>query len=288
MSLAKISTTASPAKPSPSYAVPPVERAFKLLRHIASGDSVANMSVTARDLDLSRTTLMRLIMTLEAEQLIERKSDGSGYGLGLGLVGLAGQALYASDLVQVGDPVIKRLSESVSLSAHIGVLDGTDVLYVARRTPNVHLVSNVGIGSRLPAHATTMGRIMLANLGLDRVKALYTNIDLKRITEKTPTTLAALLEQVHVDSQAGIAWSDSHFEAGISSAAAVIFDRLGKVIGAINVTGPSGGFATHVERRQEIGQAVLTAAADISSRLGYMSRNSEKPTRNSPELWRAR
>ena len=279
MSLAKATDNGLIHRETPSYGVPPVERAFRLLRHIASGDSVANMSVSARKLGISRTTLMRLIGTLEAEQMIERKTDGSGYGLGLGLVGLAGQALYASDLVQVGDPVIAGLSLQLSLSTHVGVLDGADVLYVARRTPNAHLVSNVRIGSRLPAHATTMGRIMLAHLPASAVEALYGNTPLQRVTEKTPATLQALLTQCAVDRSAGIAWSDSHYEPGIASAAAVIFDRLGGVIGALNVTGPTASFATHAGRHTEIGQAVRTAAATISSRLGYTTRESARDPR---------
>ncbi len=274
MSLAKASHDSIPHRGSASYGVPPVERAFKLLRHIAAGDSVANMSVSARALGISRTTLMRLVATLEAEQIIERKADGSGYSLGLGLVGLAGQALYASDLVQVGDPVIAGMAQQLGLSTHIGLLDGTDVLYVARRTPNAHLVSNVGIGSRLPAHATTMGRIMLAHLPASEIEVRYRHTPLKRVTEKTPVTLQALLNQCVTDRTAGLAWSDSHYEAGIASAAAVIFDRLGSVIGALNVTGPTAGFATHADRRAEIEDAVRTAATTISSRLGYTKRGS--------------
>jgi DNA-binding IclR family transcriptional regulator len=280
MSLAKASNDRIPHRETPSYGVPPVERAFRLLRHIAAGDSVANMSLSARALGISRTTMMRLIATLEAEQMIERKVDGTGYSLGLGLVGLAGQALYASDLVQVGDPVIAGLARQLGLSTHIGVLDGRDVLYVARRTPNVHLVSNVGIGSRLPAHATTMGRIMLAHLPVSEIEELYRNKPLRRITDKTPVTLQALLAQCSKDRTAGIAWSDSHYEAGIASAASVIFDRLGGVIGALNVTGPTASFATHAGRHTEIDVAVRAAAATISSRLGYTTRdNAHNPRR---------
>ncbi len=255
---------------SRAYSVPPVERALKLLRHIASGDSVANMSFTARALGISRTTLIRLIATLEAERMIERKGDGSGYALGLGLVGLAGQALLTSDIVQAGDPVIAKLSAEVGLSAHIGVLDGTDVLYVARRTPNAHLVSNVGIGSRLPAHATTMGRIMLAHLPTDEVRALFADTALQRFTERTPTTLPALIAQCGADRAAGMAWSDAYFEPGIASVAAVIFDRQGGVAGAVNVTGPSLSFGGREGRREEIGRAVQAAASAISSRLGHV------------------
>jgi DNA-binding IclR family transcriptional regulator len=255
---------------TPAYSVPPVARAFKLLRHIAGGDTVTNMSETARLLGISRTTLIRLIGTLEAEQMIERISTGNGYRLGFGLAGLAGQALAASDIVQVGDPIIRELAERLSLSSHVGVLSGRDVLYVARRTPNVHLVSNVGIGSRLPAHATTLGRIILAFTPRDTVRALFHGVRLKAATTKTPTSLAALMQQIDQDLAAGIAWSESNFEVGIASAAAAIFDSGGRVAGAINVTGPVASFDQRASRRRDIELAVRAAADHASRRLGYV------------------
>jgi DNA-binding IclR family transcriptional regulator len=250
-----------------SYSVPPVERAFKLLRAIAAGDTAANVSETARALKLSRTTIIRLLATLEAEQMIERRADGAGYKLGLGLAGLAGQALVSSDIVQAGDPVLRALAETLGLSAHIGVLAGRDVLYVARRTPNVSLVSNVGIGSRLPAHATTLGRIILAYMPHDAVLDLFKDVRLTVVTEKTPTTLAALVAQIDIDRAAGMAWSDANFEIGISSAAAPVFDRTTQIVGAINVTGPSASFTT--ARRREIETAVRSGAERISRALGF-------------------
>jgi DNA-binding IclR family transcriptional regulator len=254
---------------APVYSVPPVARAFKLLRHIGAGDSVSNMSETARTLKLSRTTLIRLLATLEAEQIIEKRGDGAGYKLGLGLAGIAGQSLVASDIVQAGDPIIRTLAEALGLSAHIGVLRERDVLYVARRTPNMHLVSNVGIGSRLPAHATTLGRVILAFTPREVVIALFQGVRLKAVTDKTPTTIPALVRQLDIDLMAGVAWSNSHYEDGISSAAVVVHDRTGQVAGAINVTGPSTSFRTHV-RRQDIEHAVREAAAEVSQRLGYV------------------
>jgi DNA-binding IclR family transcriptional regulator len=261
-----------------SYSVPPVERAFKLLRAIAAGDNAANVSETARTLKLSRTTIIRLLATLEAEQMIERRSDGAGFKLGLGLAGLAGQSLVSSDIVQVGDPVLRTLAETLGLSAHIGVLSGRDVLYVARRTPNVHLVSNVGIGSRLPAHATTLGRAILAYTPQAIVSELFQGVRLSAATEKTPTTLAELSLQLDADRAAGIAWSDSNFEVGISSVAAPVFDRTGTLVGALNVTGPSSSFVA--ARRRDIESAVRAAAAQVSRALGYVAIMPKTETRS--------
>lgn len=262
---------------APVYSVPPVERACRVLRHIARGESVANISATARVLKISRTTLIRLLATLENEEMIERRGDD--YVLGLGLAGLAGRALVTNDVVLAGEARIGRLAEDLALSAHLGVLRGRDVLYLARRTPNAHLVSNVSVGSRLPAHATTMGRIILAHLAPSEVAALYDNVEMPASTQKTPTSVPALLAALKVDRDRRIAWSDGNFERGIASAAVAIFDRTGAVAGAINVTGPSAAFQSDA-RRSEIENALRLAANQISQRLGY---EPERDAGGSPE-----
>jgi DNA-binding IclR family transcriptional regulator len=260
------------------YAVPPVERAFKVLRHIAAGDELRNIASSARAIGINRTTLIRLVATLESEHMIERTRDGTGYKLGFGLVGLAAQALFSADIVERADPLLAGLAETLGLSAHLGVLDGRDVLYIARRTPNLHLVSNVRIGSRLPAHATTLGRIILAHTPTDRVQALFTGVRLKAATSKTPTTLAALQRQLEEDRHAGIAWSSSHFELGISSVAAPVFDHTGHVVAALNVTGPSRNFETDPKQKSIIEAAIRRAASDLSGRLGHVTAPSDHAT----------
>jgi DNA-binding IclR family transcriptional regulator len=255
---------------SPIYAVPPVERAFKVLRHIANGDPITNVSATARVLKISRTTLIRLIATLEAEAMIEPKGDG--YVLGLGLAGLAGRALVTNDIVKASDVELDRLVAELQLSAHVGVLRGRDVLYVARRAPNAHLVSNVSVGSHLPAHATTMGRIILAYADDSELAERFGKVTLKAVTAKTPTTLSQLQKMLAQDRADGVAWSDGNFETGIASAAVAILDPLGKPIGAINVTGPSAACRGD-ERQAVIASALRRSALNIAQRLGHQNRS---------------
>ena len=260
----------------PRYTVPPVARAFKLLRYIAAGDPVLNISHAARALSINRTTLIRLLATLEDEHVIEQRRDG-GYKLALGLAGLAAEALFAADIVEIADPILVALTETLGLSSHLGVLEGPDVLYVARRTPNLHLVSNVRIGSRLPAHATSLGRIILAHMPREAVSQLFHGIRLKAVTAKTPTALPALFRQIQDDRKAGLAWSDSHYEPGIASVAAPIFDHTGAITAAINVTGPSRSFEPAPARHHEIATAVLAAASQISRSLGHRLTADTKP-----------
>lgn len=254
--------------PSGLYISPPVQRAALLLRQIAEGDSVANMSRTARELGINRTTLLRLLHTLEAERFIEPRPEGAGWRIGVGLIGLTAQAFFSEDLVQIAVPVLSRLADSLNLSAHLGMLDGLDVVYLVRRVPNHAFVSNIRIGSRLPAHAANMGRIILAHLPPERINRLYAGALLQPVTAHTAVTLAQLHAQLDADRAAGLAWSDGNYEAGISSTAAAIFDATDTPVAALNVSGQSADFAG-AGRRHQIAAAVSAAAYEISQQLGW-------------------
>ena len=250
------------------YASPPVQRAARLLRHIAEGDAVTNMSETARALGINRTTLVRLLHTLSAERFIEPRPGGNGWRIGVGLIGLAAQAFFSEDLVQTSVPVLTRLADTLGLSAHLGVLDGLEIVYLVRRVPNYVFASNIRIGSRLPAHAANMGRIILANLPAAQVDRLYAGATLAPVTSHTAVTLAQLHAQLDADRAAGLAWSDGNYEADISSVAAAIFDATGTPVAAINVSGHATDFAG-ASRRSQIAASVRDAATEISQRLGW-------------------
>ncbi len=250
------------------YISPPVQRAVLLLRRIGEGDSVANVSRTARELGINRTTLLRLLHTLQSERFIEPRHEGQGWRIGVGLIGLTAQAFFSQDLVQISVPVLTRLAQSLDLSAHLGVLDGLEVVYLVRRAPDNAFASNIRIGSRLPAHAANMGRIILANLPPAEVDRLYAGTMLNAVTSHTAVTLAQLHAQIDEDRAAGLAWSNGNYEANISSVAAAIFDATDTPIAALNVSGQSAHFEGATRRRQ-IAAAVRTAAYEISQQLGW-------------------
>lgn len=254
----------------PSYSVPPVVRAIKVLRHIASGGSVANQSRAAREIGINRTTLLRLLHTLADEGLIEPVPGSEDYVLGAGMIDLAAKKLSSLDVAQVARPVLVDVSGRIGLSCHLGILDRREVLYVIRIAPDVHLVSNVRIGTRLPAHASSMGRAILAFMSPSSVDTLYRDGGLFEVTPTTPTSLLALHDQLARIRDEGIVDSRSGYEEGIDSIAAPVLDHLGSVVGAINASGPASAFSGAAGRRSEIEREVRTAAALISRHLGHV------------------
>ena len=201
-----------------AYGVPPVSRAIAVMRYIAAGNRCRNLSHAAKALGINRTTLIRILATLAEEDMIEEVPDSGGYRLGTSLIALAAQSLNERGILQVSRPVLRRLVDELKLSAHLGVIEGREIIYLARETPNSHLASMVREGTRLPAHATTIGRILLAQLPRAALHDLYKDVELPAYTDKTRTSLAALEEQLAADRARGVAWSVGFFEPEIGSA----------------------------------------------------------------------
>lgn len=261
------------AAPQTSYSVPPVERALKLLHYIGSGQRARNLSTVSRDLGINRTTLIRLIHTLLEHRMIEELGDGGGYRLGAGLVSLGAQAIQDRDIVQVCQPILRELCTEAGMSAHLGILDGREIIYLGREAPNSHLVSNVRTGSRLSAPASSIGRAILAEFSDTQLRQLFADGLPTPATDKSPQTIDAILRQAHHDKADGYAWSQGNFEAGIGSCAAAVFDHTGQVVGGLNVSGPETRFAEgNAGRDPALIDAVTSAAKRASAALGHNSR----------------
>ncbi|MDF1716986.1 MAG: IclR family transcriptional regulator [Antarcticimicrobium sp.] len=263
-------------KTRPDYSVPPVERALRLLRHIAAGNRCRNSSQTAKDIGINRTTLIRLLATLEAERMIEPLPEAGGYRLGTGLIALASEALNERGIIPTARPVLRKLVEALGLSAHLGVREGREIVYLARETPVSHLASTVREGTRLPAHATTIGRILLSDLTPSALAELYAGRALEAYTQKTRTTLEELQNQIEADRARGLSWSVANFEPEIGSAAVSVHDHQGHAIAAINVTGHASVFAEGSPMVERIEVQLKAAAREISEALGYRGWSAEQ------------
>ncbi|WP_205387905.1 IclR family transcriptional regulator [Pseudosulfitobacter sp. DSM 107133] len=253
----------------PEYSVQPVVRALAVLRYIAAGNRCRKISGAAKATGVNRTTLIRILATLEAERIIEALPDEGGYRLGTGLISLAAEALNDRGIVPSARPVLSKLVEKLKLSAHLGVREGHEIVYLARETPVSHLASTVREGTRLPAHATTIGRILLAELKRQELQALYADYPLEAYTAKTRTTLDALMDQLADDRARGVSWSMANFEPEIGSAAAPVYDHRGEAVAAINVTGYASIFTEGTEQAALIERTLKDAAQEISEALGY-------------------
>jgi len=254
--------------PENRYIVPGLVRGMRLLEQFTHKQQEWRLSELARALHMPRSTVFRLVHTLEQLKYLEHHPQRKTYQLGNRVLNLGFEYLASQELIEVARPFLTTLNEKTGCSVHLGVLDEREVVYLLRIAGRQHLVSNVGVGTRFPAHATTLGRVLLSELSLQELNHLYEGIELRRITEQTDTTVQDLHQRLCAEHQLGYALSLSAFEAGVVSVGTGIRDASGKIIAAINITGPETVFDREA-LEGKIKDLVLQAAEAISNRMGY-------------------
>lgn len=199
----------------------------------------------AHSTGLSRASIRRILITLETLGYVERSRQV--YRLKTQVLRLGFSYLSSSSVVEAARPVLERITEQLHESSSMSMLDGGQIVYVARSAASRVLAAGLSVGSRLPAYCTSMGRVLLAALPDAELDAYLSALKPKAYTPKTITSLPQLKKAVLKVRRQGYAIVDQELEAGLRSLAVPVFTRANRVVAAINV-------GTHVSR---VDQATL-------------------------------
>jgi IclR family pca regulon transcriptional regulator len=183
---------------------------------------------------IPRAAVRRCLYTLERLGYVASE-DGRNFALRPKLLGLGHAYLSSTPLVVTAQPFLDRVSDAVNESCSLALLEGVDILYVARSMSSRIISVALNVGSRLPAHCTSIGLVLLAHLPPADLREHLARVDLKRYTERTITSRAALLEALEDVRSQGYAVADNMMEIGIRSIAVPVRDAAGTVVAGINV-----------------------------------------------------
>ncbi len=247
------------------YTVPGLERGLRLLQLFDRQRTSWSAPDIARELDVPRSTVFRIIQTLELLGFVER-NEGA-YRLGPAVLRLGFEYIASLEISDMARPLVEALRDDTGFAAQLATLDGREVVFVVRASVTSTFASNVQVGTRMPAHATVLGRMFLADLDDAALRALYPEPRLPAHTPQTPKNLGDLKKVLAGDRERGYAVSESFFESGISAIAAPVRDGHGKVIAAISLSVPQS--AIEPKQRDKLVRRVLAAAAQLSHRLNY-------------------
>lgn len=193
------------------------------------------MSITdmAHATGLDRATARRLLLTLHEGGYADY--DGKFFTLTARVLRLGMGALAAMPLPQLVQPWLEQLSEQVGQSASVSILDGSEIVYLARAAQRRVMSINLMPGSRLPAHCTSMGRVLLAALPPDHAQAIVDTADLTPRTAHSLTTPAEIMARIEAARSDGFAVIDQEVEIGLRSIAVPLYSAQGWVVAAINI-----------------------------------------------------
>jgi DNA-binding IclR family transcriptional regulator len=245
-----------------------VDRAVAILEILAR-DGEAGVTEVARELDVHKSTASRLLAALDRRELVAQDTARGKFRLGVGIVRLAGAASQRLDVLQESRPVCRLLAQEVGETVNLAILSGRDALYLDQVAGPAALSPHNWAGQRIPLHATSDGKVLLAYLPEARLAGSLTP-PLARFTERTVTDIAefpALLAEVR---RRGYATAVEELEAGLTAVAAPVRNAEGTVIASISASGPS--FRIPAERIAALAGAVSRAAAEASRRLGWLGR----------------
>jgi DNA-binding IclR family transcriptional regulator len=243
-----------------------VARAIGLLKVFSDAQPEWGLSELAQVTKLNKTTAFRLLAALEAEGLVMRNPLSGGYRLGVELVALGGCAMRSNPLRAMSRPVLESLAQECDESATLEVLAGSHVLIVDEVSNRHPMGMSQDVGSRLPAHATATGKVLLAHLDAEVLTAALRQ-PLAQLTEATivdPTRLRNQLAQIR---RQGYAITNGELEPGFVAVAAPIYDRERQATAAISIGGAS--LRLPPERLLAVATLVQMAARQIARQLGY-------------------
>jgi IclR family transcriptional regulator, pca regulon regulatory protein len=255
-----VRTDTQPAPQASDQYVQSLARGLAVIRAFDTDHPVMTLTEVAARTGLTRATARRFLHTLV--ELGYVRTDGKTFALTAKVLQLGYAYLSGLSLPQLAQPHLEELSLKLGESTSAAVLDGTDIAYIARVT--TRRIMNVGItvGTRFPAYATSMGRVLLAGLPEPELDDYLARTDRSRLTPTTLVDEPALRDELGRVRDQGWAFVDEELEIGLRSLAAPVLDARGLVRASVNVS--MSGAPTDLEPKRA---PLLDAAARITDDL---------------------
>jgi IclR family pca regulon transcriptional regulator len=214
-----------------------LERGLSVIRAFDGEHPELTLSEVAHRTDLTRAAARRFLLTLQ--QIGYVRSDGKRFALRPRVLELGYAYLSSLGLAEVAMPHLEQLVAEVQMSSSVSVLDGPDIVYVARVMTRRIMSVNINVGTRLPAVSTSMGRVLLAGLDDAELDAFLETAELVPNTPMTLVDRGAVRDAIRAVRETGWALVDQELELGLRSVAAPIRDAQGRTIAAMNVSLPA-------------------------------------------------
>lgn len=249
--------------------IPSVKRAFKILELYRDGTASYSVPEITMRLGLPRTTAHDLVRTLLTCGYLERADlEPHRYTLGLRVFELG--SIYAAqlDISEEGKKVAKKVSKECDETVQMAIRDGTDAVFIVRVDSSRILRLVSAVGSRLPAHCTAVGKMLLSALTNGELAALYKGQSpLPGMTANSITSIKGLVKEADLIRSRGYSYDDCESNEFASCVAVPVYDRNGSMCAAMSITVPVTRMDS--KRRKKLLAIVQKGAKELSLRLGY-------------------
>ena len=264
-----VSENDKPGTVEDKYKVQLLSRALNVLFAFTTKKPRRTLDDLAAELAVNKASLLRILRTLESEKILLRFGDH--YALGPRVLELGNSYLSTLSVHEVAQPYMVSLAEICDQTVSLAILDEFEVVYIAIEHAQREVGIQGEIGGRHPAHATGLGKVLLADLDEARLGRLLENRELKPLTHRTITTAEALRTRLEQVRREGVALDDEERGIGIRCVAAPIRDRSSRVVAGLSLAGPI--FHMTDDKIPLYTETLLQGALAISEQLGYTAEN---------------
>ena len=252
------------------YRIRAVERALVLLKTFLGNEAELGASEIGKRVELDPSTTFRMLVTLEEHGFVRQDPASGKYRLGASCLELGSQFLKFNDVRKSAVDVMQKLRDQFGETVHLGILDGNEIVYLEKMT-GLHAIGLMSsrVGGRAPAHATAIGKVLLAYLPDGELGTRLPRWKLTRCTANTLTNWKELEKETARVREQGYALDNQEFEPGVKCIAAPIFSHKG-IAAALSISGPLERMDGHIKANGLIEQFKKTTA-EISKELGWGS-----------------
>ena len=257
----------TPGKPGAvTGQVQSLTRGLSLLEALARAEGGLTLTDVAQRVQLAPSTAHRLLSTLEKMGYVYQAGDLGRWYVGLQAFTVGTSFLANRDFVAQSHPYMRRLMEQSGETANLGILEGTDAVFIDQVQCREMMRTIVKLGSRVPLHASGVGKAIFASLSDEQIDAILKVRGLPRITENTITSPETMWASVRVIRQRGWSFDDEEHAVSTRCVAAPIYDEHAEPLGAISLAGPSSRLPD--ARIKQLGPIVAHTAEELTRRLG--------------------
>src|SRR5438105_7369008 len=257
----------APGKPgTPVGQVQSLTRGLSILEALAETEGGLTLTDLAHRVTLPASTAHRLLSTLQRMGYVYQAGDLGLWYVGLQAFTVGSTFLANRDFVAQSHSYMRRLMEQAGETANLAILDGTEAVFIAQVQCHEMMRTLVKLGSRVPLHASGVGKAIFAALPDEQIDAILKVIGLPRITENTIVVPETMWAALRVIRQRGYSFDDEEHVLATRCVAATVYDEHAEPLGAISLAGPSSRLSD--ERIRQLGPIVAHTAEELTQKLG--------------------
>ncbi len=242
-------------------------RAFDILETLSDASVPMTLTDISNATGLSKSTAHRILGALNDRSYVY-KTDSGSYTIGFKLVEIAGTHINNLELLTEAAPYLSKITRELDLTAHLGILDGADVVYIEKLDghPNSQLYTQ--IGHRSPGFCSSIGKCLMAGMSREELGNVLDKCDFRKYTRNTITDRREFISHLRQVRIQGWAMDDEEYEEGHRCIGSTVYDYRGLPIAAISASGSVNVLTD--DRLEETIEKVKLLASQLSRRIGYL------------------